>query len=52
MNDEPTGQRRPGEQRELKAGREERREEPQRRPGLTERDEWRGTGVCGDRHTD
>ncbi len=45
MNDEPTGRRLPSEQ-------EQRRDEPERKPGRTERDEWRGTGVCGDRHTD
>lgn len=53
MNDEPRGKRRPREQeRELEAALEQRRDERQRKPGRTEPEEWRGAGVCGDRHTD
>ncbi len=55
MNDEATGKQKPNreQERELQAGRGQRRDEPQ---GKTEREkklaEWRGSGVCGDRHTD
>lgn len=53
MTDEPTGKRRsPEQERELATALERRRNEPERKPGPVERDEWRGAGVCGDRHTD
>ena len=31
---------------------DERRDESRRSPSPIERREWRGEGVCGDRHTD
>ena len=34
------------------AASEQHRGDPQRNPGPVERGEWRGSGVCGDRHTD
>ncbi|MGO8918446.1 MAG: hypothetical protein ACLQJR_21305 [Stellaceae bacterium] len=54
MNDERTGsKRRPREQeRELQTAREQRRDEPERKPDQAKKGEWRGSGVCGDRHTD
>ena len=56
MNDERTGKQKPREQREqerqLQAVRGQRRDEEQRKPDPSERGEWRGSGVCGDRHTD
>ena len=33
-------------------GADERRDEPRRKPSPIERRDWRGEGVCGDRHTD
>ncbi|HWG79833.1 MAG TPA: hypothetical protein VN681_08670 [Stellaceae bacterium] len=33
-------------------GADDRRDEPQRKPSRIEQREWRGEGVCGDRHTD
>jgi hypothetical protein len=55
MNDEPTGKRQPREQRAPERKLETRdgqRDEPQRKPGKAISGEWRGSGVCGDRHTD
>jgi hypothetical protein len=60
MNDRNTTEPRPRERpahesahdRDVKAAREQRREEPDRRAIPIERREWRGAGVCGDRHTD
>jgi hypothetical protein len=39
-------------QREPQAASDERRGDQKRKPGPVERGEWRGSGVCGDRHTD
>ena len=33
-------------------GSDDRHDEPRREPSPIERREWRGEGVCGDRHTD
>lgn len=59
MNDEPTGKRRPREphaqqtqQKEPESARALRRDEPRRKPGDDKSSDWRGAGVCGDRHTD
>ena len=59
MTDHRTGERRPQQQpaRDRKHDREpevreQRREEGDRRASPIERREWRGAGVCGDRHTD
>ncbi|HZB92032.1 MAG TPA: hypothetical protein VE397_11355 [Stellaceae bacterium] len=60
MNDDRTGKRRPAEQREPNSTIEARdtgrddQEVLERRPKASpiERREWRGSGVCGDRHTD
>lgn len=53
MTDEPKGERRPPEQeRELETVLQQPPGEQERKPEQTKRDEWRGTGVCGDRHTD
>ena len=30
----------------------DRRDDPRRKPSPIEQREWRGEGVCGDRHTD
>lgn len=40
------------QQRELQAARGQRRDEEQRKAQPSEHGEWRGSGVCGDRHTD
>ena len=53
--DKRTAQDRHGqpEPREHSArGADDRRDEPQRKPSPIEQREWRGEGVCGDRHTD
>jgi hypothetical protein len=60
MTDHRTGEHRPHDQpaherdrdREVEAAREPRRDERDRRASPIERREWRGAGVCGDRHTD
>lgn len=56
MNDEPTGKRRPREQHarqeEIEPERGRHRDEPERKPGENKNGDWRGSGVCGDRHTD
>jgi hypothetical protein len=56
MNEIRTGKPQAPEQREderkLDAAREPRRDERERKPSPIERREWRGSGVCGDRHTD
>lgn len=59
MNDHRTVKRRPqeqrGQERKLQAERGQRRDEHERErkePSPIERREWRGSGVCGDRHTD
>jgi hypothetical protein len=52
MNDDNTGKRRPDQEREFEAGREQRRDEPRQKSDRTKQAEWRGSGVCGDRHTD
>ncbi len=57
MSDDRTARRRPSEQRaqELEARAEqhdERDRDRERKPSPIERQEWRGSGVCGDRHTD
>jgi hypothetical protein len=59
MNDDRTGKRRPTEQREhgraLQAQEERRAEgapQQKKKPSPIEEREWRGSGVCGDRHTD
>ena len=39
-------------QRKPRPARDPHRDDPQRKPGPIERGEWRGSGVCGDRHTD
>lgn len=57
MSDDRTARRRPSEQhaQELDARaeqREERDRDGERIPSPIERREWRGSGVCGDRHTD
>jgi hypothetical protein len=60
MTDHRTDERRPDEQpaperdqdRKLDAAREPRRDEGDRRASPIERRDWRGAGVCGDRHTD
>lgn len=41
-------------QQALAAAQEQRRDEDghQRKPSPIEKREWRGSGVCGDRHTD
>ncbi|HEV2548921.1 MAG TPA: hypothetical protein VGU20_16385 [Stellaceae bacterium] len=38
--------------REDETKRAESKEEGKRKPSEIERREWRGAGVCGDRHTD
>jgi hypothetical protein len=38
--------------REPQAASDQRRGDQERKPGPVERAEWRGSGVCGDRHTD
>lgn len=41
------------ELRERRAsGADDHRDEPRRKPSPIEQREWRGEGVCGDRHTD
>jgi hypothetical protein len=57
MSDEPMGKRRPHEQHAQReelgsARRPQHRDEPERKPGETRTSDWRGSGVCGDRHTD
>ncbi len=58
MNDEPTGKRQPREQRaqhrddERDTAPEPRGDRPERKPGNDKQGDWRGAGVCGDRHTD
>jgi hypothetical protein len=60
MNEHRTGERRPherptrerNEDKEMEAGRERRDEQRDRQASPIERREWRGAGVCGDRHTD
>jgi hypothetical protein len=59
MSEHAKGKERPAEERDreraLKA-RTEQQEQPtsedRRKPSPVERREWRGSGVCGDRHTD
>jgi hypothetical protein len=42
-----------GEPREHSArGADDRRDDTRRKPSTIEQREWRGEGVCGDRHTD
>jgi hypothetical protein len=42
-----------GELREQSArGTDDRRDVSRRKPSTIEQREWRGEGVCGDRHTD
>jgi hypothetical protein len=43
-------QKRPQPQR--KPPSDQRRSDKERKSGPIERTEWRGSGVCGDRHTD
>jgi hypothetical protein len=45
-------QKQPVPPRELQTANDQRRGDQQRKPGPVERTEWRGSGVCGDRHTD
>ncbi|HWI27684.1 MAG TPA: hypothetical protein VN668_11995 [Stellaceae bacterium] len=58
MSDDRTGKRRPLEQHEqegavqARAQREEREPKRDHKASPVERREWRGSGVCGDRHTD
>lgn len=59
MTDDRTGKRPPPEQREQERAvqaRGQHRDEPdperKRKASPIERREWRGSGVCGDRHTD
>jgi len=57
MSDERRSKPRPRDQREqkaeLQAARGQRRdEEQQSKADPSERGEWRGSGVCGGRHTD
>lgn len=59
MNDDRTGKRRPAEQREpdrsieaRDGGRADEAGERKPKSSPIERREWRGSGVCGDRHTD
>lgn len=56
MKNEPTGKARPREQHvkegEREPARRPHRDEPERRPSEHKHGEWRGSGVCGDRHTD
>jgi hypothetical protein len=42
----------PAPERKPQAASDERRGDQPRNPGPVERTEWRGSGVCGDRHTD
>lgn len=58
MSDDRTGKRRPLERHEqegaveARARREEREPNNNDKASPVERREWRGSGVCGDRHTD
>jgi hypothetical protein len=56
MSDDRTDKQRPQEQiepeQEPHAAHAPRRDEHERKPSRIERREWRGSGVCGDRHTD
>jgi hypothetical protein len=56
MNDDRRAKRRPQEQAKPKpappAAQDGARAEPARKPSPIEPREWRGAGVCGDRHTD
>jgi hypothetical protein len=60
MNDKQSGQLKPphqpiGDQAAPQGARNEesaRQEASERKPSKIERREWRGSGVCGDRHTD
>jgi hypothetical protein len=46
-------QKQPAPQRKPQAASDERRgDQQQRKVGPVDRSEWRGSGVCGDRHTD
>ena len=50
---EPHKHDEPREQRAHAPGDEGRRnDESERKPSTIERRDWRGSGVCGDRHTD
>jgi hypothetical protein len=49
----PQDRHRQAEPREHSArGADDGRDQPQRKPSPIEQREWRGEGVCGDRHTD
>jgi len=56
MSDERRSKQRPRDQREqdaeLHAARGQRRDEEKGKADPSERGEWRGSGVCGGRHTD
>jgi hypothetical protein len=60
MNDKQSGQRKTQHQPTLDPPAPQgtpneqaaRQEAPERKPSKIERREWRGSGVCGDRHTD
>ena len=53
VDDRMKTQKRPQEpdERERRAEHEQRRKQAERKP-VGEVQEWRGAGVCGDRHTD
>jgi hypothetical protein len=56
MIDDRIAERRPEKeplsQRQPQAACDQQRADQKRKPGPAERSEWRGSGVCGDRHTD
>jgi hypothetical protein len=60
MNDEPRGKRRPHEQNihhgaqqnQRDAARAQHNDQDERKPMERLSGDWRGAGVCGDRHTD
>ena len=54
MNNDRTDKRPAGERRAPEEPREQnaRGEAAERKPSPIEPREWRGSGVCGDRHTD
>jgi hypothetical protein len=49
---EPRRDERRDGRRDEEARRAETKESDKRKPSKIERREWRGAGVCGDRHTD